>query len=203
LLGFLFQRAVWGDTERAEAGWVTTAPLRVAKAWFRRRGNTWSLAGWPLITRVDGTALRVAIYGLGAALVRRDWLLGAPYDERLGPHGIGDNYGVALRFPVVPGIVVLTDLPIRHHRSSENRLDATATYQRRVLALHYFLRTIPRLASTSTALLVWSLTGNCLVFARTRDWRMLRATLQVMVPIVAGRNPLLAGGKRPRPDRQR
>jgi glycosyltransferase involved in cell wall biosynthesis len=200
LFGFVFQRTVWGDIDAVSGGWLTAGPLAVAKRWFRRRGNTWSLAGWPLITRMDGPALRVAIFGLGAALVRRDWLLGAPYDETLGPHGIGDNYGVALRFPAVPGIAVLTDLSVRHHRSSVNRLDAAATYCRRVLALHYFLHAIPRLADTSSAVLLWSLMGNCLVLARGGEWALLGATVRAMTLIATGRNPLLLPHRRPTTD---
>src|SRR5262245_58702715 len=95
---FLFQHSVWADVESASAR-VLAWPLALLKRWYRGRGNTWSRAGWPLFTQLCGPVVRAATYALGAALVRREWLLATPYDERLGDHGIGDNYGVALGFP--------------------------------------------------------------------------------------------------------
>lgn len=142
---FLFQHTVWADVDGAEAGRLGALPLRALARWYRRRGNTWTAAGWPLVTQVSNSVLHTATYGLGAALVRRSWLLNSPYDERLGTHGIGDNYGVALGFPGEHPIAVLVDLPILHHRAAANRLDPADAYLHRVLALDYFLRTSGRL----------------------------------------------------------
>lgn len=191
LLAWVFQRTVWGDVEGTRATWLTGLPLRLLKRWYRRRGNTWSLAGWPLVTQVRAPAVRTAVYALGAALVRRDWLLASPYDERLDAHGIGDNYGVALQFPHPGGVVVLTDLRVQHHRDAANRLDATCSYYRRILALHYFLKTLPQFSGVNVGFLAWSLLGNALAFALRRNQSGLAATLRALWVVATGRNPLL------------
>jgi hypothetical protein len=194
LFAFLFQLTVWGDVEAARSTWLTAAPLPVLKRWYRRRGNTWSLAGWPLVTQVGGPVVRTALYGLGAALVRRDWLLASPYDERLGPHGIGDNYGVALGFPGECPVAVLTDLPALHHRIADNRLDPAESHFRRVLALDYFLRTLGRFPRTSVVWLAWSLMGNALRFTLRGQWGLLGRTMRAVALVATGRNPLLIDG---------
>jgi hypothetical protein len=191
LFAFVFQLTVWGDVGATRANAITAAPLAQLRRWYRRRGNTWSLAGWPLVTQVREPVVRTAIYGLGAALVRRAWLLDSPYDERLGAHGIGDNYGVALGLPAEHGVVVLADLPVRHHRVGENRLDAAEAHFRRVLALDYFLRTDTRFSRLNVAFLAWSLIGNAIRFALRGDRALLRCTLRALPLVCLGRNPLL------------
>lgn len=194
LFAFLFQLTVWGDVEARRGGAFAALPLRLLRRWYRVRGNTWSLAGWPLVTQVAGPVVRTAVYGLGAALVRREWLLASPYDERLGPHGIGDNYGVALGFPGEGGVAVLRDLPVTHHRVPDHRLEPAESYRRRVLALDYFLRTLAPFSRVNVAFLAWSLVGNALRSAVRRDGPQLGATLRALGTVVRGRNPLLEGG---------
>lgn len=196
LFAFVFQLTVWGDVEAVAPGGATAAVAALLRRWYRRRGNTWSLAGWPLVTQVRESVVHTAVYGLGAALVRRDWLLASPYDEALGPHGIGDNYGVALGFPGETSIAVLTDTSVRHHKEGENRLDPAESYLRRVLALDYFLRTDERFSRWNTAFLAWSLLGNALRFALGRRGDLLRSTVRALGRVVRGRNPLLADGRR-------
>ena len=191
LLNFMAQRSLWGDVEGARGTWLTAAPLRGLKAWYRHRGNTWSLAGWPLLTQVRGRVVRTAIYSLGAALVRRDWLTASLFDERLGPHGIGDNYGVALGFPRDLPIAILTDVRLRHHRSTDNRLDVATAHRERALALHYFLRTHPRFRTLNRLFLIWSLLRNTLQFAVQNQRDLFRATVTALRQILTGRNPLL------------
>jgi glycosyltransferase involved in cell wall biosynthesis len=193
LLATVFQLTVWGDVEATESSWFTSAPLAVLKKWYRRRGNTWSLAGWPLVTQVRTPVVRAAIYGLGAALIRREWLLASPYDERLSVHGIGDNYGVALKFPGDRSIAVLTDLPVRHHKASENRLDAATTYYQRVLALDYFMRADSRFSAVNRIFLAWSLLGRAGMFAISGRRDLFRASIHAIALIGAGRNPLRSG----------
>lgn len=190
LFAFVFQLTVWGDVEAARGTWLTRVPLAALKNWYRHRGNTWSLAGWPLVTQVRAPVMRTAVYGLGAALIQRDWLLASPYDERLGAHGIGDNYGVALKFPGERSIAVLTDLAVRHHRASDNRLAAVAAYYQRLLALDYFMRTSGRFSQTNQRFLLWSLLGQAAMFTRARRWDMFRAALRAAALIATGRNPL-------------
>lgn len=197
LFAFVFQLTVWADVEAARGSWLTAPPLAALKRWYRLRGNTWSAAGWPLVTQVPNGTVRTAIYGLGAALVRRDWLLASPYDERLGTHGIGDNYGVALGFPGERSIAVLADLPVLHHRAPENRLDAADAEYRRLLALDYFMRTSRRFSFLNTACLAWSLLGKAAMSGLRRRRERLRRTLQALGIVVTGRNPLLPGSRSP------
>ena len=190
LFASVFQLPVWGDVEATRGTWFTALPLALLKKWYRRRGNTWSLAGWPLVTQVRTPVVRTAVYGLGAALIRRDWLLASPYDERLSVHGIGDNYGVALKFPGDQSIAVLTDLAVRHHKAAENRLDAVTTYYQRLLALDYFMRGDTRFSTVNRMFLVWSLLGRAgdVRLSRRRD--LFTASVRAIALIGTGRNPL-------------
>lgn len=199
LISFLFQLTVWGDVNRVTGNRFAALPLWILKRWYRYRGNSFSLAGWPLVTQIQRPAIRTAIYGLGAALVRRDWLTASPYDEALGPHGIGDNYGVALGFPEPQGITVLTDLPVFHHKAPDNRPDPTVAYEQRVLALDYFMRTSARFSGVNRAFLLWSLAGNAAVFAMRGQTSLRRATFRALRAIVTGRNPLLPNNRGPAP----
>ena len=193
VFAFLFQVTVWGDVEAMRTAGISRPLLAALKRWYRRRGNTFTLAGWPLLTQVRGPVVRTALYGLGAALVRREWLLRSPFDERLGPHGIGDNYGVALGFPGDRSIAVIADLPVRHHRAPENRLAAAETYFRRVLALDLFLRSDRRFSRFSRAALAWSLVGNAVRFGARGRWQLAARSLHALARVTTGRNPLLRG----------
>src|SRR6185295_17891110 len=97
-------------------------------------------AGWPVITDFSGDFFITPVYGLGASVVGREWLLLSPYEELLDRHGIGDNYGVAMSFPVT-GIHVLNNAFVYHHQEPANRLQRPLQYLRRVFALDYFIRT--------------------------------------------------------------
>jgi glycosyltransferase involved in cell wall biosynthesis len=195
LINFIAQRTVWGDVESATGNAFTNLPLALLKRWYRRRGNTWSLGGWPLVTQVQGPVMQASVYTLGAALVRRDWLLASPYEERLSPHGIGDNYGVALGFPGDCPITVLTDLAVRHHREQQNRLDRASAYYERVLALHYFMHRSSRFSVLNEAFLVWSLLVNAAGFAARGRADSFRASVRALRAIAMKRNPLLAHAK--------
>ncbi len=192
LLARVFQLTVWGDVEAVKGTWLSAMPLEAIKRWYRGRGNTWSLAGWPLVTQVRAPVVRTTFYSLGAALVRRDWLIAAPYDDRLSAHGIGDHYGVALKFPGEQNIAVLTDLVIEHHRASENRPDAAAAHFERVLALDYFMRTDRRFSRVNRRRLVWSLLGLAATFARSGRRDFLRSTVRAIPLVARGKNPLLS-----------
>jgi glycosyltransferase involved in cell wall biosynthesis len=191
---FLFQLSVHGEVEATTGPWWSRPMLAALKRWYRARGNTFSLAGWPLFTQTRGPVVHLATYGLGAALIRRAWLLHSPYDEGLWASGIGDNYGVALGFPEPGGLAVLTDVAVRHHRAPEHRPDPAATYYQRSLALHYFMRRSPRFSRIHTGFLVWSLLGNALVFRLHGARALAGASLRAAAAILRGRNPLLREG---------
>ncbi|RMG68624.1 MAG: glycosyltransferase family 2 protein [Calditrichaeota bacterium] len=155
---FCFQLSVWGPLPRPrrKAARVLWAPI---VRWYRRRGNSWTLAGWPLITRWDEPVVHTAFYGLGACMVRRQALPEDPFPAWLDPYGIGDNYGLALNLPFPPGIAVLTDLPILHRKSQENRLGEGEKFARRLQALVRFVREGDRFARLNRIWLGWSLVG--------------------------------------------
>src|SRR5437773_6076709 len=83
MYGFVFQLGLGGDVDAVTAPRLLAPVLEWMQQWYRRRGNTWSLAGWPLVSQVRRPVVYASVGVLGAALVRRSWLLQAPYDERL------------------------------------------------------------------------------------------------------------------------
>jgi len=192
---FVFQLGLSGDLAAVRASRPFAPVVALIRRWYRRRGNTWSLAGWPLVTQVQRPVVHASAGLLGAALVSRTWLLQSPYDERLDaldPHAVGDNYGVALGFPGVETIAVLTDLPVGHHRAAENRLDRATVHYQSMLALHYFMRRSDRFSTANIGWLAWSLIGNTLRFLRSGETDLARAATRALAAIVLHRNPLLS-----------
>lgn len=191
LLAFLFQRSLGGRVDAVEAPGVLTPVLELLKRWFRHRDNTWSLAGWPVITQVHDSMVRTGVYYLGASLVRKDWLSASPYDEALGPHGIGDNYGVATGFPRPLAIEILVNVPVTHHRDPRNRPSPQHAYYRRIMALNYFLGTRRLKPSANRFFLLWSLAGAALSFGVHRNYRFLgvalRAAWDVALSTITGK----------------
>jgi glycosyltransferase involved in cell wall biosynthesis len=184
---YVFQLGIWGEIQvpGSFGHWIAER--------YRRRGNHISRAGFPVIVDFSGEYFRTPVYSLGAALVRKDWLLASPYDERLDPHGHGDNYGVALGFPR-EGIHVVTGVAVRHHKSQDNRLADSEAYARRLLALHYLIKSRPELAAAQVTepFLVWSLIGQLVFHTATVNPRFTRASLRVLSAILRGTNPLFS-----------
>ena len=186
---FVFQLSVWGPLDGVKSNRLTRPLLAWLKEWYRKRGNTASLAGWPLITQWQRPNFTTRFYSLGADLIRRDSLLSSPYDPVLDPGGIGDNYGVALGLP--GGIDVIDSTYALHHREQHNRVDRKTAYYRRILALHYFVRARFENATITTAWLCWSIIGLSLVQLRHLDLSLLKLSAKAFFKIVAGRNPYI------------
>ena len=181
---FIFRLGIWGEIQ-------CQGPLvKKIKNYYRQRGNHLSAAGWPVLTEFSGDSFTTPVYGLGASLVQREWLLASPYDETLDPHGIGDNYGVAAGFPP-NSIHVLNSAFVYHHQETVNRLQRPLQYERRVLALDYFVQTKPALYQVKRRWLILSLIGNLLGFLAARDFRMIWPALRSSWQIATGRNPYL------------
>ncbi len=182
---YIFQLGIWGEiqVEGPLGQWMAER--------YRRRGNHLSRAGFPVIVDSSGEYFRTPVYSLGAALVRKGWLLASPYDERLDPHGHGDNYGVSLGFPG-EGIHVVTGVAVRHEKSKANRLADSEAYGRRLLALHYLIKSRPELATAQVdeRFLLWSLVGQCAFHAATGNHPFARAAWRTLSVIARGRNPL-------------
>jgi glycosyltransferase involved in cell wall biosynthesis len=182
----VFQLGLWGEI-RCDG----VLGNRLARH-FRRRGNHISRAGWPVLTDFREPFFRTPVYSLGAALVRKEWLVRSPFDERLDRHGYGDNFGVAIGFPA-EGIHVLTGAFVHHHRAETERPAATISYSKRILALDRFIATRSELQGVHRGWLLWSLLGNALYQAGTRNLEMCWSSLQTLAMVFAGRNPYRAG----------
>ena len=187
---FLFQQSIWGEIQVADARWG----VRKIKEYYGRKGNHISKAGWPVITRFSGEYFETPLYSLGAALVRKDWLLACPFDEVLDRHGMGDNYGVAASIPGAC-LTVLTSAFVYHHKEPVNRLKRPLQYFRRVLALDYFITTKEKLRHVRKYRLLWSLAGNLLGFIRAGDWMMIQPGIKVLLIIAFHRNPYTRGAR--------
>ena len=186
---FIFQLSIWGEIECRD-----TLLLKKIKNYYRRKGNHISKAGWPVITAFSGDYFISPIYGLGASLIKKEWLLLSPYEEALDRNGIGDNYGVAMGFPI-PGIHVLTDAFVYHHQESSNRPNQPLLYLRRVLALDYFIHSKKSLRHIKKRWLLWSLTGNLLMALLARNGGMIRSTFAGLRTIAFGQNPYAEAAK--------
>lgn len=187
---YVFRLSIWGEIHCTNNNFL----VRNITRYYQRKGNHITRAGWPVITDFRGEYFTTPVYGLGASVVRRSWLLQSPYEEVLDPHGIGDNYGVNIGFPV-RGVQVLNNAYVYHHHAAENRLQRPLLYYRRMLALDYFRKTNAHNLAASKGWLLWSLTGNMLSFIRVRDRRMVKAAMKTMWQIAWGRNPYYLGAK--------
>jgi glycosyltransferase involved in cell wall biosynthesis len=184
---YLFQLGMWGEI-RARGPIVDLIADR-----YRRRGNHISSAGFPVLVDFAGPYFRTPVYSLGASVVRREWLLGSPYDEHLDPHGMGDNYGVAIGFPN-EGIHVVTAACVRHHREAMHRLVDREAYTRRLMALHYFIRSNRELERMNVRehVFLWSLIGQVIFHTGRGNRDLAIGAASTLSTIVRGRNPLLA-----------
>jgi glycosyltransferase involved in cell wall biosynthesis len=185
LFRYVFQLGVWGEIQ-VRGPWID----RIGDT-YHRRGNHISRAGWPVLVDFTGSYFRTPIYTLGASLVKKEWLLDSPYDERLDAHGIGDNYGVAIGFPR-EGIHVVTGTSVRHHKEPVDRLASSEAYGRRLMALHYFIQSRKELGHVRESFFLWSLLGQVAFHSATGNLPFARAALSTLSAIVRGRNPLLS-----------
>jgi glycosyltransferase involved in cell wall biosynthesis len=213
LLKYIFGLSIWGPIECHDRNYF----IRRIKAAYKSRGNYIGASGWPVITEVSAPSFTVPMFGLGAAVIRKSWLLEAPFDERLDPHGIGDHYGVSADFAewesVRKGgggggpIHVLTGAYVYHHQAPVNRLQQHLQYYRRVMALDYFRQTRPQLSNIHKSRLLWSLWGNCLIYlfsgggTKVASGRrlMVTAAWKALWRIWVGRNPYLPHHNHNRP----
>jgi len=181
---YIFQLGIWGEIScPANNYWI-----KRIKRYYKKKGNHISKAGWPVNTDFSSEFYTCPVYSLGASLVKKEWLVNSPYDEVLDRYGIGDNYGVIAGFPLA-GVQVLKNTVVYHHREPTNRLKTSLQYYRRLLALDYFIRTKPALKYIKRSWLLWSLSGNLLVFLYKRQGLISKATIKAMTTIAFGENP--------------
>lgn len=188
---FIFQLSIWGEINCTSANWF----VRTIKGYYKKRGNHISRAGWPVMTDFSGEYFKTPVYGLGASLVKKEWLLHSLYDEVLDPHGIGDNYGVAIGFPVQE-IHVVRKAFVYHHQAPDNRLSLPTRYYRRTLALGYFIRSRKELKDITTLWFVWSLFGNLIAYIFAGKKEMVKAAFKSLAVTIFRRNPYFSAAKR-------
>jgi|WetSurMetagenome_2_1015567.scaffolds.fasta_scaffold15471_3 glycosyltransferase involved in cell wall biosynthesis len=191
LFSFIFQLSVWGEVNEKTFKSLWIKPVI---NFYQKRGNGFSLAGWPVIIDFKSPVFKTDIYGLGASIIKKELLINNPFDEVLDNYGIGDNYGICIGFP--DKVAVLTGTFVNHHKESENRLDSGIIYYRRVLALHYFLRKSKRFNTINTLWLLWSLIGSIILFVKNRQFRLAKAAVKSIVAIVIFDNPYYIGSKK-------
>lgn len=188
---FIFGLGCWGEIQYRGHNPLT----KKIRAYYLSKGNHIARSGWPVLTDLSGPSFVVPMYTLGAALVRRDWLLASPFDETLDRYGIGENYGVCLGFPG-EGVHILNEAFVYHHKTPVNRLQRPVQYFRRVLAIDYFIGTIGALKHCKRSRLLWSLTGNLLGFLLAGDFIMIRPAFESLLVIALGRNPYSRAAKK-------
>ncbi|MBS1615198.1 MAG: glycosyltransferase [Bacteroidetes bacterium] len=202
VLKSLFGLSIWGRIECSSNNRL----VQRIKTRYQRRGNHIAKSGWPVLTHFSTTGFITPVYGLGASIIRREWLLASAFDEVLDPHGIGDNYGVAMGFPD-RAIHVFPEAYVYHHQEAQGRLEKELSYYRRALALDYFIRTGRSAASANRLWLFWSLWGNFFVFFLKGQHTFLRPALLACGKVLTGSNPYLKaarhGLKKVQPDFRR
>jgi glycosyltransferase involved in cell wall biosynthesis len=187
---FIFQLSIWGEIRPERNNFLTSRIV----AHYKRRGNHLSKGGWPVITNFSGDFFKTPLYGLGASIIKKEWLLNSLYDEVLDARGIGDNYGVAAGFPD-EGIHVIKTASVYHHRENENRLADSLQYFRRALALDYFFSVKTSVRKLNHGFFLWSLFGNWMGFIFTRNRHMARAARKAFWISMTRKNPYLLGAR--------
>lgn len=182
---FIFQLPVWSD--------LSSKPDGILKNFYKRRKNTFSLAGWPLITHFERPYFKASIYGLGASMIRKEFLLKFPFDETLDPNGIGDHYGIAINLRDSEPIHVLMETCVYHYKNPVNRLNHSVAYSRRIFALDYFMRKSNRFNHFNFIFLLWSLIGNFLRQTLSRQWNLALMSVKVFFLLLINRNPYSRG----------
>ena len=196
-LSFVFQMNIWTDLNETRTNLITKIPFNfIGKYYFKKRKNTFTLAGWPITINTNESCFKTTIYGLGASIVNRKWLLDSPYDELLDSNGIGDNYGVAINFPELQGITVLSDPGVCHHKISKNRLLFPLVYYRRILALHYFMVRSNRFGLINYAFLLWSLIGLFCLTIYKNNYVLSKVIRKAALKIVFNKNPYVLAYRR-------
>jgi len=191
LFTLIFQLSIWGEVDEKVLSSFWIKPII---GFYKKRGNSLSFAGWPIITAFKNSFFKTNLYGLGASIIIKELLLNNPFDEVLDQYGIGDNYGICIGFP--DKVNVLTNTFVFHYKDSENRLDITIAYYRRVLALHYFMKKSRRFNFINTLWLIWSLIGSMILFVKNHQFKLARAALKSIIAIVTFNNAYYTGSKK-------
>jgi len=184
----IFQLGVWTDMNRIYKKRPHPV-MKLFQLYYKILGNRLTSSGYPLVTQIKHPYFTTALYGFGAAVVNRNWLLQHPYDEILDEYGIGDHYRIALQLPPSQQIVVLTTTRVYHHKSDKNRPDKSIILYRRLLTLDYIFKTSGRFSILNRISLLWSILGQWITYIVRNDKEMKSATKKAFRIIATGKNP--------------
>ena len=189
LAAWLFGHSLWGSPADVRAPRLVRPLFRYTVSFYARKGNFIAKSGWPVNTHFHEDQFKVAVTSLGSALIKKDWLMAAPFEERLDAHGYGDNYGVCVQLPRVQPVNVLSKVVVKHHQSQVNRLDRAYATFRRVMALHYFLNTTDRFGFKNKLFFAWSLLGHVLLSGIRKKSSVRKAYQKALGMVLLGKNP--------------
>lgn len=179
---YVFGLSIWGAIA-VKQNWITKKIIRS----YKKKGNYIAKTGWPVISNFYGNYFTVPVYGLCAAVIKKQWLQQVKYDEVLDPNGIGDNYGLAIHFPP-QSIHIVNDAFVFHHKETANRLNQSVQFYRRTLALDYFRQISNNTGHVKKRWLLWSLTGCLLQFIITSNKPLIKACWKVIMKIAFNKN---------------
>ena len=189
LWNFIFQLTVWTDLSKIKSNLFTRPIIHLLQIFYASRRNTFTLAGWPLITSFKGEVVQTTFYTLSACIAKKEWLMDVPFDEKLSANGIGENYGITALLPYKQPIHILNGVFVYHHHDLANRLKLVTSYQLRIFALHYFMTKSKRFNLVNLAFLYWSLLGNFIWQLCKLNIEMAHATMKTITMLLLGRNP--------------
>ena len=135
---YLFQLGVWGEirTRGPAVDWIVER--------YRRRGNHISRAGWPVITDFSAPFLPNARFYAGR-VASQARVVARTRPTTSGSTRTGSGTTTAWQSDFRPkGSTSSPSASVRHHREDANRLPQAVAYGRRILALHYFVKTRTR-----------------------------------------------------------
>ncbi|MDT7833052.1 glycosyltransferase family A protein [Flavobacteriaceae bacterium S356] len=178
LYKYIFGLSVWSDLSQKTSKNILFKKLT---SHYLRKGNTISKAGWPILCDFSDSTVQASIYGLGCAMFHGKTLKETPYNERLGQHGIGDNYDLAIRInKETSAIHILKDVCYKHYKTTSNRLASSKQYYNRTKALLHCVRKLPIFGFSSKLYFLWSLLGNGLYFLVKLRFRHFYKNLRIM-----------------------
>lgn len=195
LWAYIFKLSVWGSVDNLKVSNFLAPIYNYLCKYYKKLGNSLTDAGWPVLTQLDEPHFTTSTYSLGSNLIKKEWLKNSPYEEVLDPHGYGDNYGVALGFPMKNSIHVTHSTKAYNSKAAENRQENSVAYFRRLLALHYFLSTRKEFTLKNRIWFLWSLLGNQILFLVKKRSRLTRANYEAMKLIIKNKNPYLLGAR--------
>ena len=149
--------------------------------YYKKKGNSISKSGWPIITEFSYPIMKTSIYGLGCSMIERKILLKNLYNENLDKNGIGDNYEVSMKINGLENkIDVIRNVPYYHFKDKNNRYENHMSYFKRGMSLYSFLNDLPFFKLKNKIYFIWSLIGNEIIFLKRKDLQLLKSNHKLL-----------------------